>query len=173
MKSNAPIFPAMPDRYQVSVAKESAGFSAAHFLTLPGHMCERLHGHNYRVAVTVEGPLDPATGFLADFAVLKRGLRQLIEPLDHRLLVPTANGALTVREVGDQLAIDYTRRDWLVVPLAHTARLPVAHTTAEVLAGHFGETLWTMLQGEGVAVVRMTVTVEESAGQSAGFTRES
>ena len=60
----------MTQSFQVSVSKESLGFSAAHFLTLRGHMCERLHGHNYRLSVTVEGTVDPATGFVVDFAVL-------------------------------------------------------------------------------------------------------
>src|SRR5512147_1914561 len=88
---------------QVTVAKESLGFSAAHFLTLPGHVCERLHGHNYRVAVTVEGPVDPVTGFVVDFAVLKRVVRAVIEPLDHRVLVPASNPALRTREADGQV----------------------------------------------------------------------
>ena len=41
-------------------------FEAAHRLPQApeGHKCRRLHGHSFRVEVTVEGPVDPATGWL-------------------------------------------------------------------------------------------------------------
>jgi 6-pyruvoyltetrahydropterin/6-carboxytetrahydropterin synthase len=161
------------ETFQVAVAKESAGFSAAHFLTLPGHMCERLHGHNYRVSVRVEGAIDPATGFLVDFAVLKQALKELIDPMDHKLLVPTGNPALTVREGADRLALDYTRPDWLVVPRAHACLLPVRHTTAELLAEYLGLAVWDRLTETGTPVTMMVLQVEESAGQAASWQRVS
>jgi len=37
--------------YRVRLDKEQHVFSAAHFITFNGDVCERLHGHNYRVAV--------------------------------------------------------------------------------------------------------------------------
>ena len=49
-------------RFSVSVSKDYLTFSAAHFLTIPNHKCESLHGHNYVVTVVVEGPVDRATG---------------------------------------------------------------------------------------------------------------
>lgn len=163
----------MTGTFQVAVAKESAGFSAAHFLTLPGHMCERLHGHNYRVSVRVEGAIDPVTGFLMDFAVLKRALKELIEPMDHKLLVPAGNPALAIREHGDSLSLDYTRPDWLVVPRAHACLLPVRHTTAELLAEHLGLAVWARLMETGTPVTMMALQVEESAGQAASWQRVS
>lgn len=161
----------MNGSFEVAVAKESAGFSAAHFLTLPGHMCERLHGHNYRVAVRVAGRVDPATGFLVDFAVLKRILRSLIEPMDHKLLVPTANESLSLREEGDRLVVDYARPEWLAVPRDHACLLPVRHTTAELLAEYLGSAVWRDLAAAGATVATLTVDVEESAGQSAAWRR--
>ncbi|HXO18476.1 MAG TPA: 6-carboxytetrahydropterin synthase [Thermoanaerobaculia bacterium] len=48
---------------------------------LPGH------GHNFRLFVTVEGEIDPATGFVADLAELDRLIgAQILEPLDHQHL---------------------------------------------------------------------------------------
>ena len=45
------------------------------------------HGHSYRVGVTVSGPVDPGTGFVMDFRVLKAILRKEIEErFDHRFL---------------------------------------------------------------------------------------
>jgi 6-pyruvoyltetrahydropterin/6-carboxytetrahydropterin synthase len=156
---------------QVSVAKESLGFSAAHFLTLPGHICERLHGHNYRVSTMVEGTVDPATGFVVDFAVLKQAIRALITPLDHRVLIPTANLALTVRQDDQRVAVDYSWPDWLVVPKAHACLVPVAHTTAELLAEWMGREMMRALDGAaGERITRLVLEVEESSGQTAAFT---
>jgi len=153
---------------QVTVAKESLRFSAAHFLTLPGHVCERLHGHNYRVAVTVDGPVDPATGFVVDFAVLKRVVQAAIEPLDHRVLVATSNPALRVRETEGQVIVDYTRPGWLVVPAGHACLIPVAQTTAELMAGWIAGQVWTELRNAGnTGLARMILELEESTGQSA------
>ncbi len=63
-------------------------FEAAHFLpALPeGHPCARLHGHTFRVRLIVEGPLDPRTGFVIDFAELERHFRPLLQQLDHHCL---------------------------------------------------------------------------------------
>jgi 6-pyruvoyltetrahydropterin/6-carboxytetrahydropterin synthase len=156
---------------QVSVAKESLGFSAAHFLTLPGHICERLHGHNYRVSIMVEGPVDPATGFVVDFAVLKQAIRALITPLDHRVLIPTGNPALTVRQDDQRVVIDYAWPEWLVVPRTHACLVPVAHTTAELLAEWMGREMMRALEGAaGERITRLVLEVEESSGQTAAFT---
>ena len=64
------------------------GFEAAHRLpNVPeGHQCARLHGHSFKVAVHVRGPLDPTLGWVMDFAELKRAWRPLDEALDHRYL---------------------------------------------------------------------------------------
>ena len=41
--------------FRVSVTKDYLVFASAHFITFAGHRCEGLHGHNYRVRVTLEG----------------------------------------------------------------------------------------------------------------------
>ena len=63
-------------------------FEAAHLLPeVPeGHKCRRLHGHSFRVRVTVEGTLDARLGWVMDFAELKRAWAPLDEALDHRYL---------------------------------------------------------------------------------------
>lgn len=64
------------------------GFEAAHRLPhVPeGHKCARLHGHSFRVAVHVRGPLHPEQGWVMDFAEVKRAWKPLHERLDHRYL---------------------------------------------------------------------------------------
>ena len=46
--------------------------------------CENVHGHNYRVQVTVEGEELQHNGLLVDFAELKRALRSVSDRLDHQ-----------------------------------------------------------------------------------------
>lgn len=55
--------------YRLQVTKDQLGFAAAHFITMRGK-CERLHGHNYRVTVEVEGFLCEDQ-YVVDFGVLK------------------------------------------------------------------------------------------------------
>ncbi|TXD41755.1 6-carboxytetrahydropterin synthase QueD [Lujinxingia vulgaris] len=64
-------------------------FEAAHRLpNVPeGHKCQRLHGHSYRVTVTVRGEVDPQMGWLLDYGDIKAAVKPLIvEQLDHYYL---------------------------------------------------------------------------------------
>ena len=72
---------------RIRLAK-SFSFEAAHFLpSFPeGHKCRRMHGHSFKVDVVVEGPLDPARGYLVDYGDIKRAVAPLQDALDHRLL---------------------------------------------------------------------------------------
>jgi 6-pyruvoyltetrahydropterin/6-carboxytetrahydropterin synthase len=67
-------------------ARVEAEFSAAHFLSHYHGKCENLHGHNYRVRLWIKGEELDAGGMLADFAVLKKCLRDTLAPFDHRNL---------------------------------------------------------------------------------------
>ncbi len=42
------------------------------------------HGHNYRVSVTVTGPIDPVTGFVTDLVALDQALSAVVAGLDQR-----------------------------------------------------------------------------------------
>jgi len=63
-------------------------FEAAHSIpTLPeGHKCRRLHGHNYRVDVHVEGEVNGITGVLIDFGELRDIVMPVIDSMDHENL---------------------------------------------------------------------------------------
>lgn len=63
-------------------------FEAAHRLpnVATGHKCARLHGHSYRVEVHVSGDVDPATGWLMDFAEIKVAFKPIQDQLDHYYL---------------------------------------------------------------------------------------
>ena len=64
----------------------SFSFEAAHHLPWHPGKCRRLHGHNYRLEVTVEGPVDE-NGVVLDFDELADVVgRELIDRYDHRHL---------------------------------------------------------------------------------------
>jgi 6-pyruvoyltetrahydropterin/6-carboxytetrahydropterin synthase len=69
--------------YEVSVDET---FAAGHALRAYHGKCENVHGHNYRVRVTLEGEQLDAAGLLVDFVELKRVLRAIIDRLDHTFL---------------------------------------------------------------------------------------
>ncbi len=63
-----------------------AGFSAAHLLREYKGKCEHLHGHNYKVYVTVQAESVGPGGMIIDFGDLKRITAGVLEPLDHAFL---------------------------------------------------------------------------------------
>jgi 6-pyruvoyltetrahydropterin/6-carboxytetrahydropterin synthase len=71
----------------VEIFKEFT-FEAAHRLpnVAPEHKCSRLHGHSYRVAVHISGPVDGHTGWVRDFADLSGAMRPVLDRLDHYYL---------------------------------------------------------------------------------------
>jgi len=70
-------------------AKVIDSFSAAHSLRGYQGDCERLHGHNYRVEVSVESPQLDKAGIVMDFRDLKQILERVINDLDHLYLNDT------------------------------------------------------------------------------------
>jgi 6-pyruvoyltetrahydropterin/6-carboxytetrahydropterin synthase len=69
--------------FQVSVEDT---FSAGHALRGYKGKCENLHGHNYRVQITLEGPELDGIGLLVDFTHLKEVMRGVIRKLDHQFI---------------------------------------------------------------------------------------
>ncbi len=156
--------------FRVSVSKDDLVFSSAHFITFAGHRCEGLHGHNYRVRVTVEGALNAEDGLVFDFLELKRLMRELCEEIDHLVLLPLHSARITVVEDGDALhvSVDGTRR--YTFPRVDCALLPVSNTTVELLAQYLATRLETELASQKLTRIgSIEVEVEENFGQSATF----
>jgi 6-pyruvoyltetrahydropterin/6-carboxytetrahydropterin synthase len=152
--------------YSVRLDKEHHVFSAAHFITFNGDVCERLHGHNYRVAVEVEGPLDE-NQYVIDFIALRDELKAITDELDHRMLVPTGHPLIRAIAGDREVELTFTPdgRRW-IFPRGDCAILPVANTTAELLAQYIGERLAAaILRRTGVKPARLEVAVDENHGQ--------
>ncbi|OGF48402.1 MAG: 6-carboxytetrahydropterin synthase QueD [Candidatus Firestonebacteria bacterium RIFOXYA2_FULL_40_8] len=61
-------------------------FASAHYLRGYKGKCERVHGHNYRVMITVKAKALNKIGLAVDFTELKEELKKVMEVLDHNLL---------------------------------------------------------------------------------------
>ncbi len=155
--------------FRVSVSKDYLAFSSAHFITLRGHTCESLHGHNYRIGLTVEGPIDAECLFVVDFAILKRLARKYVEQIDHRVLLPTGNPKLAFREADGNTWVDYFGIPTYHFPTRDCAMMPIANTTAEMIAEWFAVRLRADLEAEGAKLTFLEIEVEESIGQTATY----
>src|SRR5436190_5627046 len=152
--------------YRVRLEKEQHVFSAAHFITFNGDVCERLHGHNYRVAVEVEGPLDE-NQYVIDFIALRDELKTIIDELDHRVLLPTGHPLIRVAASEQEIEAVFTPdgRRW-IFPRGDCVLLPVSNTTAELLAKYIGGRLLGAIERRtGVSPERLQVAVDGNHGQ--------
>jgi 6-pyruvoyltetrahydropterin/6-carboxytetrahydropterin synthase len=52
----------------------------------PDHKCGKMHGHSFKVEITVAGPADPETGWVYDHAKISQAMHPLLELLDHAYL---------------------------------------------------------------------------------------
>jgi 6-pyruvoyltetrahydropterin/6-carboxytetrahydropterin synthase len=154
----------MPETFRVRLQKESLIFSAAHFITFAGNICERLHGHNYAVEAEVIGRLDE-NHYVVDFIALRDQLQSLVSELDHHVLLPTEHPAIRVRTEGKEVIATFEDRRW-IFPQEDCRLLPVANTTAELLAAYLGRQLWSWLdQHVGERITGLRLAVDENQGQ--------
>jgi 6-pyruvoyltetrahydropterin/6-carboxytetrahydropterin synthase len=152
--------------YRVRLDKEHHVFSAAHFITFNGDVCERLHGHNYRVAVEVEGPLDE-NQYVIDFIALRDELKVTTDELDHHMLLPTSHPLIRVTAGETEVEAVFTPdgRRW-IFPRGDCVLLPVTNTTAELLAHYIGQRLLAAIERRtGLKPDRLEVAVDENHGQ--------
>jgi 6-pyruvoyltetrahydropterin/6-carboxytetrahydropterin synthase len=156
----------MVESFKVRVAKEQLSFCSGHFISYEGDKCERLHGHNYRTAVEVEGDLD-VNAYVFDFIALKQRTKAITDELDHRMLLPTRNPLIAVEAGPRSVHVRYGDREW-VFPRDDCVLLPLENTTAELLARYIGERLAEDLRRHhGYRPRALRVEVEENLGQSA------
>lgn len=163
----------MSGTFRISVSKDYLVFASAHFITFRGHHCEALHGHNYRVGVTVEGAVDPESYFVLDFSVLKQTVRRLVDEIDHRVLLPTRNPKLAIEQRDGRVSVALHGTPTYVFPVRDCAMLPIENTTVELLArwlhGLVHESL--VRDGHAAGLTALEIEVEEGPGQGATYRR--
>ena len=109
-----------------------ANFSAAH--TIPGvDMCERMHGHNWRVRATVrveEDQLDK-NGMGVDFRAIEQTLRTIVADFEHRYLndlEPFAQNPPTAEFIAKLIAVRSSEQLARTTRTAHVSQIEVWET---------------------------------------------
>jgi len=152
--------------FHIRIANDDLVFCAAHFITLEGGACERLHGHTFRVAAEVFGPLDDCQ-CVVDFLVVRNALKSIAAELDHRVLLPTQHPAIRVSSRPGEVEVTFAARRW-VFPPDDCLLLPIANTTTEALAQYVGERLAAAMKSSyGVSPSRVRIEIGEGAGCAA------
>jgi 6-pyruvoyltetrahydropterin/6-carboxytetrahydropterin synthase len=156
----------MPQQFKVRVTKDTLVFSAGHFITFAGDHCERIHGHNYRMAVEVEGDLDE-NQYVFDFIALRDLSQAIVAELDLRMLLPAQSPLILLEDDGPNCRARYRDRFWSF-PRDECVLLPIPNTTSELLAEYIAMRLRQDFDARGFPKPRvMRVEVEECFGQSA------
>ena len=154
------------ERYSVRIAQDDLVFSAGHFITYEGDVCEPLHGHDYRVAAEVHGPLDE-NQYVVDFLALRDALKAIVDELDHHVLLPTEHPRIRVSAGEREVEVTFEARRW-VFPRADCVLLPLANTTTELLARHVARRLLDELETRcATRPSSVRIKIDECYGQSA------
>jgi 6-pyruvoyltetrahydropterin/6-carboxytetrahydropterin synthase len=155
-----------PRTYRLRLAKGDFKFAVAHFTLFGPGTAEPLHGHNYRVAVEIEGVELDEAGLLVDCETVKRRVREICAELDDRVLIPEASPWLEVTAVETAVDVAYGARRYRF-PAAEVVCLPLANTSMELLARFFWDALADDLASSRLAV--LAVEIEETEGQSCRY----
>lgn len=128
-----------------------AEFSASHYywsdklsaeenLRLFGKCANRNgHGHNYTLEVTVQGEVDPVSGFVVDLKELKEVMhRQVVDVYDHRHLNLEVPEFKDVMPTTENIAIAAWRRLDHQIDGAKLYRIRV-YETPDLFADYYGE----------------------------------
>jgi 6-pyruvoyltetrahydropterin/6-carboxytetrahydropterin synthase len=149
--------------YRVLLQKEQLVFSAAHFITFAGDICECLHGHNYGVRAEVAGALDE-NQYVIDFIAFRDSLAEIVKRLDHHVILPTQHEMILVSEDGDEIVTRFGNKRW-IFPKEDCMLLPIVNTTAEKIAWWIGTELREKLKPTTPGLSYLEVSVDENHGQ--------
>ncbi|QDU67982.1 6-pyruvoyl trahydropterin synthase family protein [Engelhardtia mirabilis] len=154
------------ESWSIQIDKEYLKFSAAHFLIFPDGSAERLHGHNYRVYVDLEGRLDPH-GLVIDFKEVKPVVRELVDELDEHWLLPRDHPELRIDRRDDGVVEVRYRERYYAAPEEDVIVLPINNTSAENFATWIGREVHRRLAERfpDLEIRDLKVAVEETQGQ--------
>ncbi|CAI5742927.1 unnamed protein product [Hyaloperonospora brassicae] len=144
--------------FKVHVSKDYMKFNAAHFIAYKGFR-EKLHGHNYRLAVTITGQVGK-DGYVVDFGEIKKISRVICNELNESFLVPMNSDALKISFDGTNVHIVTEDMAQFSFPKSDCSLLPIVHSSAEELAIYIDR-----------GVSKIEVSISEATQQFASYER--
>lgn len=150
--------------FAVSVHPGELHFNAAHFITF-NNSCENLHGHNFHVRIQAWGDNND-DAFVIDFVQLNRLAAGICMELNDRILLPGRSEEVSVHQTDGQVEVSSYGKHFSL-PAENCLILPVANTTAEMLAWYLMESLVPMLETHSALahVEGLEIAVEEADQQ--------
>ena len=152
--------------HRILIARAEHKFSCAHMTVFPDGTKERLHGHNYTVAIAVEVErIDLAA--MIPFAPIKDAVAALCRAWKEHVLIAANNPHFTLlRDAGE---LEFTLcGERYVMPRRDALVLPIDNISVEALAAHVATVLRDKLATLDAPHARsLEVTIEESPGQGA------
>lgn len=147
--------------------KQNFKFSSAHFLIFDSKRAERLHGHNYRVKVSVH--FNPnwdysKAGLTIDFAKIKTLVKAQLDKWDEMVLLPKLQEDMHFTENGTSLEVRFRDR-FYVFPRNEVVLLEVSNTSVENLSRLVVKNLLPGLKNYPISSI--SAYVEETGGQGA------
>ena len=155
-------------KYTVSFFKERQKFSAAHFTLFSDGEVERLHGHNYTVAVHISGD-QLEDGLLFPFHLVKPELNRLCETLDERVLLPAQSPFVHLKEDGANLEVKVKTdkvNKFYSFPRVDCVVMDNDNISCENLAVYVLEAMTRILEKQDIKATRLEVALSESSGQT-------
>jgi 6-pyruvoyltetrahydropterin/6-carboxytetrahydropterin synthase len=150
-------------KHEIVIAREQYKFSCAHMTVFPDGSKERLHGHNYTLAVAIEVD-SVALDAMIPFSSIKKALADLCAAWKERVLVAQHNPHLQI--IRDDSELEFRLcGDRYVMPRSDALLLPIDNISVEALAAYVVHLLEPQIRGPHVQ--RVVITVEESPGQGA------
>ena len=158
--------------FSIEVAKDYFNFASAHFLIFADGEREPLHGHNYQVAVKLEGEIDSA-GVVLDFITFKPLVKAICDALDHRTLIQSKSPIIKVRQRPNEVEVLY-KREKLLLPKQDVILLPLVNTSTELLAEHVANQIRQKVRQKfpQTRIREIEVGIEEARGQRGIFRGE-
>lgn len=155
--------------YALLLKKQNFKFSSSHFTIFDKTHAEHLHGHNYQVGIkAVFNQVDPATEIAVDFNQIKKAVRALCDQLDEKILIPKNSSFLKINKsphYAQHIEVKFHDRIYCF-PENEVFYIEASNITSESLARYFYQKLQDLMTCD-----RFTVTVLETAGQAASYTK--
>ncbi|QDK45659.1 6-carboxytetrahydropterin synthase QueD [Bdellovibrio sp. ZAP7] len=105
--------------------KQHFQIESARFLPhLPAsHPCSRMHGHSFKIVLTLVGPLDEKIGWVIDYNDIQAAMKPILEQIDHHVLNEVAGLENPTSELLAKWIFDHAKK---VLPIL--TRVSVAET---------------------------------------------
>lgn len=155
--------------HRILIARAEHKFSCAHMTVFADGTKERLHGHNYTIAVGIEVDRIELASMIP-FAPIKAAIAELCRTWKEHVLLAARNPHLAL--IRDDRELEFTLcGERYVLPRHDALLLPIDNISVEALAAHVAALLREQLVALDAPQARaLEVTIEESPGQGASCT---